>query len=83
MSQFTNILVATDGSRSSEAAVEKGLELASQTGAGLTFLHVVEPIASGAERVALPASRPQWSRSRTAIRLDGAREPARAVGVQA
>ena len=43
MSQFTKILVATDGSPTSKAAVDRGLELASNSGASVTFLHVVEP----------------------------------------
>ena len=83
MSQFTNILVATDGSRSSEAAVEKGLELASQTGAGLTFLHVVEPTlwrgARGA--AAVPAAVVEDAHGDPV--LDDALEQARAAGVQA
>jgi nucleotide-binding universal stress UspA family protein len=36
-------LVATDGSPAATAAVEAGVQLASEQDAGVTFLHVVEP----------------------------------------
>jgi nucleotide-binding universal stress UspA family protein len=37
------ILVATDGSPSSQEAVEVGLELATEQGADVTFVHVTDP----------------------------------------
>jgi nucleotide-binding universal stress UspA family protein len=37
------VLIATDGSRSAQEAVDVGLELAKEQGADVTFLHVAEP----------------------------------------
>jgi nucleotide-binding universal stress UspA family protein len=37
------ILVATDGSASAQEAVEVGLELATEQGADVTFVHVTDP----------------------------------------
>ena len=42
MNQFKNILCATDFSADSDRAVARALELAKQSGAKLTLLHVVE-----------------------------------------
>lgn len=42
--EFTNILVATDGSASSQRSVELGLELAGDGDGRVTFLHVVPPV---------------------------------------
>ena len=45
---FESILIPTDGSSTSDKAIEKGLELARLAGARVTFLHVLEnPLTSG------------------------------------
>jgi nucleotide-binding universal stress UspA family protein len=41
---MNRLLIATDGSPAAEAAVEAGVQLASEQGAGVVFLHVVEAI---------------------------------------
>ena len=76
MSQFTKILVATDGSPTSGAAVDRALGFASEPGASVTFLHVVEPtewrLARGAQAMPMAVERhsrrrpgPRWgSRAR-------------------
>jgi len=52
---FNRILVATNGSGSSQAAVERGLELAATDGAEVIFVHVRPPVAWRYGRLA-PAS---------------------------
>jgi nucleotide-binding universal stress UspA family protein len=49
---FTSILVATDGSPTARAAVGRGLELARRSGASITLLHVVPPVAAHESRLA-------------------------------
>jgi nucleotide-binding universal stress UspA family protein len=49
------ILVATDGSDSSQHAVALGVELAAAEGAEVTFLHVLPPIDFLGGRASLPA----------------------------
>lgn len=45
---YRKILMPTDGSPSSELAIQQGLELAKLTGAEVTFLHTLEnPLAAG------------------------------------
>ena len=45
---YRKILLPTDGSPSSELAIQQGLELAKLTGAEVTFLHTLEnPLAAG------------------------------------
>jgi nucleotide-binding universal stress UspA family protein len=45
---FESILIPTDGSSTSDKAIEKGLELARLANARVTFLHVLEnPLVSG------------------------------------
>jgi len=45
---YAKILMPTDGSPSSDLAIEHGLELAKLTGAEVTFLHILEnPLAAG------------------------------------
>ncbi|MFN3392914.1 MAG: universal stress protein, partial [Meiothermus ruber] len=41
---YRRILIPTDGSAPSEAAVKMGLELAKSLGAEATLLYVVEPV---------------------------------------
>jgi len=52
---FSRILVATNGSEHSQAAVERGLELAASDGAEVIFVHVAPPVAWRYGRLA-PAS---------------------------
>lgn len=63
MSGFTNVLVATDGSPSSQRAVERGVEFAAVAGGHVTFLHVVPPIAWRTTRL---GSTPRTLRRRAA-----------------
>ena len=62
MSHFTKILVATDGSPTSDAAVDRALGFASEPDASVTFLHVVEPtewrLARGAQAMPMSVERP-------------------------
>jgi nucleotide-binding universal stress UspA family protein len=55
---MNTILIATDGSPSAHEAVEVGLELASEQGAHVTFVHVLPAdefmVARGAPAVAIP-----------------------------
>ena len=41
---MNRLLIATDGSPAAEAAVEAGVQLAEEQGAGVVFLHVVEAV---------------------------------------
>jgi len=52
---INRILVATDGSDSSQTAVELGVELAAAENAEVTFVHVVPPVAFLAGRLSRPA----------------------------
>ena len=52
---INRILVATDGSGSSQHAVELGVELAAAEAAEITFLHVVPPVEFRAGRLSMPA----------------------------
>jgi nucleotide-binding universal stress UspA family protein len=84
---FESILIPTDGSSTSDKAIEKGLELARLAGARVTFLHVLEnPLVSG---YATPEAMPYAAQLYQDLRVSGeqilkqALAKAEAQGVQA
>ena len=76
MSQFTKILVATDGSPTSGAAVDRALGFASEPGASVTFLHIVEPtewrLARGAQAMPMVRRGSLSTATRSSARLSRA-----------
>ena len=75
------IVIATDGSHASQAAVREGLELAKETGAAVTVVTARQPISFiGAPYDQRELSR-QLARARGA--LDRAKAEAEAIGVEA
>jgi nucleotide-binding universal stress UspA family protein len=84
---FQHVLIPTDGSDLSEAAVEKGLAFAKAAGAKVTFVTVVEPVPifSG-EMARLESTRAEYERYAAAHAeeiLGMAEARARAAGVPA
>jgi nucleotide-binding universal stress UspA family protein len=84
---FESILIPTDGSSTSDKAIEKGLELARLAGARVTFLHVLEnPLVSG---YATPEAMPYAAQLYQDLRASGdqilqeAKARAEALGVAA
>ena len=78
------ILIAVDGSPSSEEAVDFGLELAADDGAGVTFVHVaqaVDVLPGGG--FGITASVPHELTEADEASLDAAREQAELHGVSA
>src|SRR5690554_1180427 len=74
---FESILIPTDGSSTSDQALEKGLELARLAGARVTFLHVLEnPLTSG---YATPEAMPYAAQLYTDLRTSGENILQRAV----
>ena len=82
---FKHILVPTDGSELSRAAVRQGVELARHSGARVTFLHVVMPfhvVAASRERLTDPRGEyEKHARQRAERLLDECQEAARQAGV--
>lgn len=82
---FKHILVPTDGSELSKTAVRQGVELARQSGARITFLHVVMPFhvvaADGEMLGATGAEYEKRARQRAERLLSECREAARNAGV--
>lgn len=54
------IMVATDGSPPSKEALEVGVDIAAEAGAGLTIVHVIATAPSGAESIDATGSRETW-----------------------
>ena len=66
---FETILIPTDGSSTSDKAIEKGLELAKLARARVTFLHVLEnPLISG---YATPEAMPYAAQVYQDLRVSG------------
>lgn len=66
---FETILIPTDGSSTSDKAIEKGLELAKLARARVTFLHVLEnPLISG---YATPEAMPYAAQLYQDLRVSG------------
>ncbi len=84
---FESILIPTDGSKTSEKAIEQGLALAKLSGGHVTFLHVLEnPLTTG---YATPESMPYAAQLYQDLResgkniLEAAVSTARSMGVTA
>ncbi|HEX7001898.1 MAG TPA: universal stress protein [Trueperaceae bacterium] len=84
---FESILIPTDGSKTSEKAIEQGLALAKLSGGHVTFLHVLEnPLTTG---YATPESMPYAAQLYQDLRVSGKNileasvAKARSMGVQA
>lgn len=75
---FQHILIPTDGSLLSRAAVDGGLALARHAGARVMVLAVVEPPADAGQ---LPAEAVDEARAAARAHLEDARQAARAQGV--
>lgn len=84
---YQRILMPTDGSPTSDRALEQGIELARLLGAEVTFLHVLEnPLAAGyATPETLPYAAQLYQDLKENSRgiLDSALERAKAAGVTA
>ena len=84
---YRSILIPTDGSGTSEKAIEQGLGLAELSGGSVTFLHVLEnPLTAGyATPESMPYAAQLYEDLRTSGRniLEEAVAKARAAGVNA
>ncbi len=84
---YQRILMPTDGSPTSDRALEQGIELARLLGAEVTFLHVLEnPLAAGyatPETLPYAAQLYQDLKESSKAILDSALERAKAAGVTA
>ncbi len=84
---FRHILIPTDGSQLADAAVDKGIALAREAGARVTFLMVVEPFRIlSFDSVQLESARAQYDKQVAGVVRDvlaDAEAKARAAGVAA
>ncbi len=82
---FKHILIPTDGSELSIAAVDKGIELAKEIGAKVTGLHVIPDYqAIGARMEMVEATREVYmmaAKQRAELAVDAVRQRAKSAGV--
>jgi nucleotide-binding universal stress UspA family protein len=86
---FKHILLPTDGSKLSDRAVQRGIELAAEIGAGVTAMHVIPEFRMMADEsfvlpntAELKARYEKESKARGSRMLDKIADRARAAGVK-